>query len=132
MNRFLVIDQDPATAQRLGLRCLAEDIAVIIAENVCEGVRRLVTTPVSLIVVDVGGLRLGAREHAVLFDRVAPGVPVIVTVCPDLPLEARVKLELAGFIVLAEPLVPDELLKTLASAEVVRAEAVPPTRRAVK
>ena len=132
MNRFLVIDQDHAKAQGLGLRCLEQDIAVIIAENVCEGVRKLAATPVSLIVVDAGGLRLGAREHAALFDRVAPGVPVIVTVRPDVPLEARVRLELAGFRVLAEPLAPDDLLKTLASAEVVRAEAVPPPRRAVK
>jgi DNA-binding response OmpR family regulator len=118
MNRFLLIDQDRATAQRLGLRCLAQDIAVIIAENVCEGVRRLATTPVSLIVVTVGGLRLGAREDAALFDRVAPGVQVVVTVRPDVPLETRVALELAGFRVLAEPVVPDELLKTLASAGV--------------
>jgi DNA-binding response OmpR family regulator len=118
MNRFLVIDQDPATAQRLGLRCLAEDIAVIIADNVCEGVRRLATTPVSLIVVDVGGLRLGVREHAALFDRVAPGVPVVVTVRADVPLETRVALELAGFRVLPKPVALDELLKTLVSAEV--------------
>ena len=118
MNRFLVIDQDRAAAQRLGLRCLAEDIAVIIAENVCEGVRRLATTPVSLIVVDVGGLRLGAREQAALFDRVAPGVPVVVAVRPDVALETRVALELAGFRVLPNPLTPDELLKALVSAEV--------------
>ena len=118
MNRFLLIDQDDATAQRLGLGCFAEGIAVIIAENVCEGVRRLATTPVSLIVVDVGGLRLGAREHAALFDCVAPGVPVVVAVRPDVPLETRVALELAGFRVLPKPLAPDELLKTLVSAEV--------------
>ena len=128
MNRFLVIDQNRATAQRLGLRCLEQDIAVIIAENVCEGVRTLAATPVSLIVVDAGGLRLGAREHATLFDRVAPGVPVIVTVRPDVPLETRVAFELAGFRVLPEPLTTDELLKILASVEVVRAEAVPAVR----
>jgi len=118
MNRFLVIDRDRTTAQRLGLRCLEQDIAVIIAENVCEGVRKLATTPVSLIVVTVGGLRLGAREDAALFERVAPGVPVIVAAGPDVALETRVALELAGFRVLPEPLVPDELLKTLASAGV--------------
>ena len=125
MNRFLVIDQNRATAQRLGLRCLEQDIAVIIAENVCEGVRRLATTPVSLIVVNVDELRLGARADAALFDRVAPGVPVIVTVRPDVPLETRVTLELAGFRVLPVPLTTDELLKILASAEA-------PPRRAVK
>ena len=117
MNRFLLIDQDHAAAQRLGLCCLERDIGVIIAENVCEGVRRLATIPVSLIVVDVDGLRFGAREHAALFDRVAPGVPVVGAVRSDAPLETRVALELAGFYVLPKPLAPDELLKTLASAE---------------
>ncbi len=117
MNRFLVIDQDHAAAQQLGLRCLEGDIGVIIAENVCEGVRQLATTLVSLIVVDVDGLRFGAREHAALFDRVAPGVPVVGAVRPDAPLEMCVALELAGFYVLPKPLALDELLKTLASAE---------------
>ena len=118
MNRFLVIDQDHATAQQLGLRCLEQDIAILIAENVCEGVRMLATTSVSLIVVDVAGLRLGVHEHAALFDRVAPDVPVVVTVRPDVPFETQVTLELAGFRVLPKPLAPDELLKVLAPAAV--------------
>ena len=115
MNRLLVIDQDHATALGLVLRCLERDIAVVVAENVCEGVRVLATTPVSLIVVDVDGLRLGAYEHAALFDRVAPGVPVVVTVRPDVPLATRVMLELEGFRVLPKPSAPDELLKMLAA-----------------
>lgn len=114
MIRVLLIGQDHATAQRLGLQCLERGIAVVIAENVCEGVRVLATTPVSLIVVDVGRFRLGFSEQAALFDRVAPGVPVSVTLRADVPLETRVALELAGFHVVPSPASPDDLLKALA------------------
>ena len=86
----------------------------MIAENVCEGVRVLASTPVSLIVADLGRLRLGVRDQATLFDRVAPGVPVSVTVDADVPLETRVALEIAGFHVAPSPAAPDDLLKTLA------------------
>ena len=113
MIRILLIGQDHATAQGLGLQCLERGVAVVIADNVCEGVRALATTPVSLIVVDAGRFRLGVREQATLFDRVAPGVPVSVTVRADAPLETRVALELAGFHVTPSPVVPDDLLKTL-------------------
>jgi len=116
MTRVLLINQDSVTAQRFGLRCLEQGIAVVIAESVCEGVRALATTPVSLIVADLGRHGLGVNEHAELFDRVAPGVPVIVTVGPDVPLEARVELDLAGFRVMPSPLEPEDLLKALPSA----------------
>ena len=114
MIRILLIGQGHATAQRLGLQCLDRGVAVVIADNVCEGVRVLATTPVSLIVADVGRFRLGLSEQAALFDRVAPGVPVSVTAGGDVPLETRVALELAGFHVVPSPVAPDDLLKTLA------------------
>jgi DNA-binding NtrC family response regulator len=114
MDRFLVIDQDRARVQKLGLGCLAEDVGVALAENVCEGVRLLLNESVTLIVVDAALLRLGAREHATLFDRVAPGVPVVVAVGPTTPLESRVALELAGFRVVSRPLAVDDLLKAAA------------------
>lgn len=114
MIRILLIGQDHATAERLGLQCLERGIAVVIAENVCEGVRALATTPVSLIVVDAGSFRLRFAEQAALFDRVAPGVPVSVTVGAETPLETRVALDLAGFHVIPSPPVPDDLLKPLA------------------
>jgi ActR/RegA family two-component response regulator len=113
MIRILLIGQDHATAQRLGLQCLERGVAVVIAENVCEGVRVLATTPVSLIVADLDRLRLGFREQAALFERVAPGVQVIVTVPAETPLEVRVALELVGFHVVPSPAAPDDLLKTL-------------------
>ena len=114
MIRMLLIGQDHATAERLGLQCLERGVAVVIAENVCEGVWILATTPVSLIVVDVGRFRLRGSEHATLFERVAPGVPVSVSVRADAPLEARVALELAGFQVVPSPPAPEDLLKALA------------------
>lgn len=110
MNRVLVIDPDRAMRERLGLACLGRDIAVALAENLCEGVRVLLSVPVSLVVVDAGALRLTLREQVTLFERVAPGVPVVVTVSTDAALESRVALELAGFRVLTKPVAAEDLL----------------------
>jgi DNA-binding response OmpR family regulator len=110
MNRVMVIDPDRATREQLGLRCLRRDVGVALAENMCEGVRVLLSLPVSLIVVDAAALRLTTREHAVLFERVAPTVPVVVTVAPETSLEVRVGLELAGFRVLTRPASVEDLL----------------------
>jgi DNA-binding response OmpR family regulator len=110
MNRVLMIDQDRATRERLGLDCLSHDVGVAFAENVCEGVRVLLSLPVSVVLVDAAALRLTTREHAVLFERVAPGVPVVVTVAAEAPLETRVALELAGFRVVSRPVSVEDLL----------------------
>jgi len=110
MNRVLVIDQNRATREGLGLACLGRDVAVAFAENVCEGVRTLLTLPVSLIVVDAASMRMTMREHVVLFDRVAPGIPVVVTVPSETPLEHRVRFEIAGFRVLTQPVTVEDLL----------------------
>jgi DNA-binding response OmpR family regulator len=114
MNRVLVIDQDRVTREQLGLACLGQDVGVALAGNLCEGVRMLLSLPVSLIVVDAGALRLRLREHVTLFERVAPGVPVVVTVAPEASLESRVAFELAGFRVLARPVTVQELLEKVA------------------
>lgn len=114
MDRFLVIDADRVGVQRLGLACLAQGVGVALAENLCEGVRLLLNEPVTLIVVDASLLRLGAREHATLFERVAPGVPVVVLAGPATSLESRVALELAGFRVLGRPVAVDDLMKAAA------------------
>ena len=111
MNRVLVIDQDRATRELLGLACLGHDVGVALAENLCEGVRMLLSVPVSLIVVDAALLHLSPPEHATLFERVAPGVPVVVSVTAETPLESRVALELAGFRVLTRPVTVEELLE---------------------
>ena len=110
MNRFLLIDEDVAVTQKLGLACLEREVGVILAPNVCEGVRALVSTSVSLIVVEAAALKLTAPEMATLFEAVAPGVPVAVTVHADAPLDARVALELAGFRVLTKPVAVEDLI----------------------
>jgi len=111
--KFLVIDQDRGATERLGLACLERGAGIIIAENVCEGVRALLREVVSMVVVDAALLRLTAREQATLFERVAPAVPVVVVVRPDTPLEARVGFELAGFRVLTRPISAEDLLEKL-------------------
>jgi DNA-binding response OmpR family regulator len=110
MNRVLVIDQDRPAMQKFGLECLVHGTGVRIVENVCEGVRVLLAEDVSLIVVDAALLRLSVSEHATLFERVAPGVPVVVTVRPTTALETRIAFELAGFRVLTRPVTAEDLL----------------------
>jgi DNA-binding response OmpR family regulator len=110
MNRFLLIDEDAVTTQKLGLACLERQVGVLMAPNVCEGVRALLSESVSLIVVEATALKLSAREMATLFERVAPAVPVVVTVNADTPLDARVTLELAGFRVLTKPVAVEDLI----------------------
>lgn len=114
MNRVLVIDQDRAATQTLGLACLERDLGVAIAENLCEGVRVLLSTPVDLIVVDAGQMRLTAREMATLFDRVAPGVPVVVAMKAPGALDQRVTFELAGFRVTTKPVTVEDLVHKVA------------------
>ena len=111
--KFLVIDQDRGAMQRLGLACLDRGAGILIAENVSEGVRALLREGVSLIAVDAALLRLTPREHLTLFERVAPGVPVVVVVRPGTPLESRVTFELAGFRVLTRPITAEDLLDKL-------------------
>ena len=116
MNRVLVIDQDRAATQALGLACLERDLGIAIAENLCEGVRVLLTTSVDLIVVDAGEMRLTARETATLFDRVAAGVPVVVAMKSPAVLDQRVGLELAGFPVIEKPVAVEDLLHKVTAA----------------
>ncbi|HEX3176408.1 MAG TPA: hypothetical protein VHZ49_07015 [Methylomirabilota bacterium] len=109
MNRVLVIDQNRVATQTLGLACLERDLGVAIAENLCEGVRVLLGTPVDLIIVDAAEMRLTAREMATLFERVAPGVPVLVAMKTPAALDQRVTFELAGFRVISKPISAEEL-----------------------
>ena len=117
MKRFLVIDPDRAAAQQLGLSCLEHGVGAVLAEGLCDGVRALLSTAVDVVVVDASALRLTPREHATLFERVAAGVPVVVTVRPEVGLDTRVTLELAGFRVLAKPVAIDEILAKVVPEE---------------
>lgn len=116
MNRVLVIDQDRAATQALGLACLDRDLGIAIAENLCEGVRVLLSTAVDLIVVAAAEMRLTAREMATLFDRVAPSVPVVVATKSPAVLDQRVTFELAGFRVIEKPVSVEDLLHKMTSA----------------
>lgn len=116
MKRVLLIDRDPGAMQRMGLLCLGRGVGVVMADNLCEGVRALLETPVSLIAMDAALLRLTPREHATLFERVAPGVPVLVVFRPNAPLEARVAYEVLGFKTLTRPLSVEDLLEKVALA----------------
>lgn len=118
MNRILVIDQDRAAMEKLGLACLEQGIGVAMADNVCEGVRVLLSDAISLVLVNGSELRFGPRESETLFDRVAPGVPVVVMVRPEHDLGRIVALELAGFHVITKPVaVADLLAKVAVEAE---------------
>jgi len=130
MNRILVIDQDRHATHTLGLACLDEGIGVAMADNVCEGVRTLLAdavghgaphrrtpNPVSLVLVEAAELRFSPRESATLFDRVAPGVPVVVMVRPETDLARIVALEVAGFRVVTKPVTVHDLLAKVAVDE---------------
>ena len=116
MNRILVIDQDRVAMEKLGLACLEQGIGVAMADNVCEGVRVLLADVISLVLVEGSELRFGPRESATLFERVAPGVPVVVMVRPELDLNRIVALELAGFRVITKPVAVADLLAKVAVA----------------
>ena len=110
MGVVLLIDQDQTAIDVLGHAALERGVGVALAETLSEGVRTLLATPVSLIVIDHALLRLSAREHAVLFERVAPRVPVVVLVRPGTPLETRLSFELAGFRVRTRPVAFEDLI----------------------
>jgi hypothetical protein len=114
LRTILIIDQDRATAHHFALACLKRGIGTALVETVCEGVRLLLTESVSLIVVEPSLLRLSARDQAVLFDRVAPGVPVVIAAPPTASLEARVGWELVGFAVVPRPVDVEDVLKITA------------------
>ena len=114
MRTILIIDQDRATAHQLALACLKRGIGTALVDTMCEGVRFLLNESVSLVVIEPSLLHLSARDQSVLFDRVAPGVPVVIAAPPRTSLEARVGWELVGFTVVPRPVDIEEVLKIAA------------------
>jgi DNA-binding response OmpR family regulator len=110
MIRLLMIDANRDRAQALAMECLEQGVAVRMADTLCEGVRCLVDTPVSLVLAEVGTLRMGGPEQSRLFDAVAPGVPIILTVDAGTRVEDLVDLELKGFHVVSRPFALRDLL----------------------
>ena len=92
------------------MECLGHGVAVRVAETLCEGVRYLLDTPVSLVLADAGMLRRAGTNQVRLFDSVAPGVPVILTVDAGARVEDLVDLELQGFHVVSRPFALRDLL----------------------
>ena len=121
MNRMLVIDRDRTLGASLAMTCLERGVAIRMAETFCEGVRYMLEAPVSAVVVDAGALRLAGAYPGRLFETVAPGVPVVVTVPAGTRLEAHVPFELQGFRVLAKPLAPEDVLDKIDWAAVPKA-----------
>jgi len=114
MTRVLMIDENRALTESVGMRCFEQGIAVRMADTFCEGVRQLLETPVSLIVLSSALVRLPGVEVARLFDTVAPGVPVVVRLEPGQGIDEQVRFELHGFRAVREPF---DVLDLVAKAE---------------
>jgi DNA-binding response OmpR family regulator len=68
------------------------------------------------VLAEAGMLRLAKGEHARLFEAVAPGVPVILTVDAGAKVEDLVDLELQGFRVVSRPFALRDLLAKIEAA----------------
>lgn len=124
MIRLLTIDGDRKRAQGLAMECLEQGVAVRIAETLCEGVRYMLEAPVSLVLAEARMLRMAKGDQARLFEAVAPGVPVILTVDAGTRVEDLVDLELQGFRVVSRPFALNDLL-----AKVELPAKIAPARR---
>jgi DNA-binding response OmpR family regulator len=103
MTRVLMIDGNRTLTESVGMQCVDHGIAVRMADTFCEGVRQLLETPVSLIILSSGLVHLPGADLARLFDAVAPGVPVVVRVEGGQDMDEQVGFELHGFRVVREP-----------------------------
>ena len=114
MTRVLMIDENRKLTESVGMQCFDHGIAVRMADTFCEGVRHLLETPVSLIILSSAVVHLPGAELARLFDTVAPGVPVVVRVEAGQGIDEQVRFELHGFRVVREPF---DVLDLVAKAE---------------
>ena len=114
MTRVLLIDENRTLTESVGMQCFEQGIAVRMADTFCEGVRHLLETPVSLILLSSAVVHLPGAELARLFDTVAPGVPVVVRVEASQGIDEQVRFELHGFRAVREPF---DVLDLVAKAE---------------
>ncbi|HEX7788176.1 MAG TPA: hypothetical protein VF653_18295 [Methylomirabilota bacterium] len=128
MIRVLTVDGNRSRAQALAMECLEHGVAVRMAETLCEGVRYLIDAPVSLVLAEAGILRMAGPERMRLFERVAPGVPVVLAVDAGARVEELVDLELQGFQVVSRPFTLRDLLAKIELA--VKTAPVDPETRA--
>lgn len=112
MTRVLMIDGNRALTELVGRQCLEQGIAVRTADALCDGLRQMLHTPMSLVIVSSSLVRLSGAELAELFDTIAPGVPVVVRIDTGHTMDELVRFELHGFRVVREPFdVADLLVK---------------------
>ena len=64
MIRVLTIDGNRSRAQDLAMECLEHGVAVRMAESLCEGVRYMLDSPVSLVLAEAGMLRMAGPDQA--------------------------------------------------------------------
>ena len=120
MTRVLMIDGNRKLTDSVSRQCLERSIPIRMADTFCEGVRQLLETPVSLVLLHSDLAHLPGAELARLFETVAPGVPVVVRVETGQGMDEQVRFELHGFRVVREPFdVLDLLVKAERSARVV-------------
>src|SRR5438132_14425721 len=67
MTRILMIDTNQALAEAVGSQCLKHGIAVRFAGDLCEGLRHVLDTPVSLVVLEAARVRLSNADLVQLF-----------------------------------------------------------------
>jgi len=103
-------DGHGALTDAVGLKCVEQGIAVRISGAFCAGLRLLLETPVSLIIVSSDLVTMPAGKLAELFDVVAPDVPVVIRLTPGRTMDEQVTFELHGFRVVREPLDVQDLV----------------------
>src|SRR4029453_8701455 len=77
MTRVLMIVGKRGLTGLVGLKCLEQEMAVRMPDTFCDGLRQMLETPVSLVIVSSSLVHLSSGELAKLFDTIAPGVPVV-------------------------------------------------------
>jgi len=114
MTRILMIDTNQALAEAVGSQCLKQGIAIRFADNLCEGLRQLLDTPVSLVLLEAARMQPSNVDPVRLFQAVIPGVPVVIRLDAEGAMDEQVRYELHGFRVVREPF---DVLELLAKAE---------------
>ena len=75
MTRVLMIDGNRALTESVGLQCLEHGMAVRMTDTFLDGLRQMLETPVSLVIVSSSLVHLSSGELAKLFDTIAQGFP---------------------------------------------------------
>ncbi len=114
VDRVLVVDRDPATAEKLQLDPDAEFIDVVDAAADCRSARPLLNNSPELVVIDVASSELGAAVQLVEAARALPQAPVIVLMGNRADAVIVAQLILRGAdAYLDKPLLPARLGRTV-------------------